>query len=189
MRMRTLFTILALVAVGVMVYTFSLGWRYHYGTEALDKQRAAGEVVDESESEAIGNLIPKHFVWGMLTGVYVCFVHSLVLVYFIGTGRAIDEQTELQNWDQADFLHSKKLMARALMPASLGILLLIFAAFSGGFTMIGMAPPLVHLAIAALGILAQIPIFFWQYTLIYENGKLMDKILERLDGPDIRIAL
>lgn len=170
MRMRPIFLGMCAIGATMMAWTFSLGWRIHYN--------------DAHE------LIGSHFVWGMGTGLFISLIHSIVLVYFLGTGKAIKEQTDLQNWDQAlYYLPSKKHMGRAVIPCVLGILGLIIAAFSGGFTLIQALPPWAHLSIAALGTVGQIPIWIWQYLIIASNGRLMDQVVERLGGDDIRLAL
>lgn len=189
MRMQPIFIVMAIVSVGLLAYTFSLGWRFHYGKLDQERRADAGEVVSQAEADTIGALVGQHFIWGMGSSVFVCLIHSIVLVYFLGTGKAIKEQIELQNWDEADHKYSLKLMAKAVVPACLGIILIVIAAFSGGFTMIQFLPPDAHMALAALAMFGQIPIYIRQLTIIRENGKLMDKILDRLGGENIRIAL
>jgi hypothetical protein len=188
--MKPIFLVLCVIAAAMMAWTFSLGWRFQQGRADLQRRMAAGEVVTTAEIDAYGDLFPQHFVWGMVTGLYVSLIHSIVLVYFLGTGKAIKEQTDLQNWDEATYyLPSRKHMGQAVIPCVLGITGLILAAFSGGFTMIGMLPPMGHLIIAGLGVTAQIPIFIRQYILIHANGRLMDEVVERLGGDDIRLTL
>lgn len=178
------------IAAAMMAWTFSLGWRYHYGRLDLERRVAAGEQVAQAEADAHSGLIPRHFVWGMGTGLFVSLIHSIVLVYFLGTGKAIKEQTEFQNWDEATYyLPSRKHMGQAVIPCVLGITGLIIAAFSGGFTLIQLLPPWGHLAIAALGTVGQIPIWIRQYIVISANGRLMDQVVERLGGDDVRLAL
>lgn len=189
MRMKPIFAFLVALAMGVVGYTFALGWRYHHGHAALAAREAKGEMISEAETEGMGSVFRRHFVWGMLSGVTVCLVHSVVLTYFLGTGKAIKEQTELQNWDDEDYLRWKKLMARSVLPSSLGIALICVMAFSGGFTMIRKLPPDAHMAIAAAGYFLQIPLFMMQWRAIAENGRLMDKIVEKLGGENVRLAL
>lgn len=189
MRMRPIFLFLCAVSVAMMAHTFNMGFRYHYGMKALGQRVASGGTVEQSEVDDLNAIVPIHFVWGMGTGIFVCFVHSIVLVYFLGTGKAIKEQTELQNWDETDYQEARKHMSLALFPTAAGILLVIAAAFSGGFTLIQFSPPWVHLLVAAVGVLGQIPVYAFQYSVIRRNGKLMDRIVDRLGGENIRIAL
>lgn len=189
MRMKPIFAVLAALAMGVVGNTFILGWRYNQNHAALAAREAKGERISEAEADTVGSLFRRHFVWGMLSGVTVCLVHSVVLTYFLGTGKAIKEQTDLQNWDDEDYLRWKKLMARSVLPSSLGIALVCVMAFSGGFTMIRQLSPEAHLVIAGTGYFLQIPLFLMQWRIIAENGRLMDKIVEKLGGDDIRLAL
>lgn len=189
MRMQPIFISLALLAFVFLGYNFTIGLRFHYGKADLDRRSGSGQVISEPEREAHGNLIGRHFVWGISSGVFACFVHSLVLVYFLGTGKAIKEQIELRNWDSSEHDVSKKLMAKAVLPTVCGILLVIMMAFSGGFTLIAALPPGGHLAIALAGLLGHIPVFARQLILIRENGRLMDRVLDRIDQSGVTIAL
>ena len=184
-----IFLLLVAIALGCQIYTFSLGWRYHYGHARSLENAEAGRADEPGEAESLGRLIPAHFVWGMVTGVIVCFLHSIVLVYFLGTGKAIKEQMELQNWDSTDHDHAKRVMSRAVFPTASGIVLVLITAISGGFTLIQALHPDLHMVIAVVAIGGQIPIFARQLSLIRENGQLMDRVIERLGGEDIRIAL
>ncbi len=187
--MKPIFLFLCAVSVATMLYTFSLGWRRHYGLAAIEERLAAGQQVSLIEIETYSNLIGPHFVWAILAGISVCLTHSVVLTYFLGTGKAIQEQTELQNWSEEYNEARRKLMGKAVIPAVTGILCIAIAAFAGGFALIRTISPEVHLVISSLGVLAQFPVFARELAIIHENGKLMDKIIERLGGDNIRIAL
>jgi len=189
MKMKRIFLFLCAVSIAAMLYTFALGWRRHHGLAALEERRAAGGQVYLDEVEALSSLIGPHFVWAILAGISVCLTHSVVLTYFLGTGKAIQEQTELQNWSEEFNIARRKLMGRAVVPAVVGILAIAGAAFAGGFALIRTISPETHLVLSSLGVLAQFPVFAREYAIIHENGKLMDKIIERLGGENIRIAL
>ncbi len=192
MRMQPIFLALCAVSFLLLGYTFQLGRTYHLGSATGPD----GEVVAVQSADGAGapegafgwGLLGTHFVMGIASGIFVCFVHSIVLVYFLGTGKAIKEQMELQNWAEEPYERSRKIMGQSLMPATAGIVLVIIAAFSGGFSLIQVADPDVHMLIAACGIMGQIPVYARQWTLIRENGRLMDEVVERLGGDDIRIA-
>ena len=53
MRMQPIIVFLGIIAFLVMGYTFSLGWRYHYGQAELDRLAAElpSRLVDELEIE------------------------------------------------------------------------------------------------------------------------------------------
>lgn len=193
MRMQPIFLALCAISFILLGYTFLLGRTYHLNSttgpdgEVVIVQSAEG--ASEPEGFFGWGLLGTHFVMGIVSGIFVCFVHSIVLVYFLGTGKAIKEQIELQNWAEEPYERSKKIMGQALMPTMAGIALVIIAAFSGGFSLIQMADPAVHMMIAACGIMGQLPVYARQWTLIRENGRLMDEVVKRLGGDDIRIAL
>ncbi|MBI3735981.1 hypothetical protein HY256_05665 [Candidatus Sumerlaeota bacterium] len=190
MRMKPIFLFLALISSLMMAYTFSVGWRLHYGREDFARRRAAGEQIADAEQHAVNGLIVPHFIWSMMTGIVVCLTHSVVLTYFLGTGKAIQEQTELQNWDETYNTARRKLMGKAVIPASLGIVFICAAAFSGGFAMIQKLPGWAHLAVVILSFAAQGGIFLRELAIIHENGKLMDQIIDRLGGDEnIRLTL
>ncbi len=187
MRMKPILFLLVIFAFGMMGYTFSIGWSYHLHRAVQERENPAGKPKDMIP--ASGPTIGSHFIWGMMTGIAVSLTHTIVLTYFLGTGKAIKEQMELRQWDSKDYDDWKKLMAKAVIPASLGIVLIVIAAFSGGFTLIGKFPPSVHMVIAAVGIFGQVPIYLREFAVIRLNGELMDKIIEKLGGDDLKLTL
>lgn len=185
MRMKPILIVLVLAASIMMAWTFSLGWRLHYGKLMITE----GLVTDQAEAETINELIIPHFIWAMITGIAVSFVHSIVLTYFLGTGKAIKEQMEINHWDQKEYLEWRGLMAKAVIPAAIGIVMIAVAAFSGGFAMMTTISPDAHLIISGLGVFGQIPIFLREIQIVMLNGKLMDRVLDRMGEKDIRLTL
>jgi hypothetical protein len=188
MRMKPIFIFLAAVATLLGVYAWSLGWRLHAGRQALDQRRDRGEVVSEAEASAVGEIIGPHFVWSMLAGVVTCLVHSLVLTYFLGTGKAIQDQIDRGRFDESYNTARRRLMAQAVIPATAGIVLIAVGAFSGGFALITRISPAAHLIIASIGVVGQWPIYLREFVIIHENGKLLDRMVDQL-GEDIRLTV
>lgn len=190
MRMKPLFLIVCAFSLAWMAYTFVIGWNYHYGMARIEQQvEETGQPVTQEEYDEVGGLVGRHFIFGMLTGIIVSAVHSLVLVYFVGTGKAIKEQMETQNWGEDEYNESKKYMGQAIVPTALGIIAIILASFSGGFALIQTIHPDAHMVIALAGTFGQIPIYAREYVIIGRNGKLMDRVVDRLGGEDVRVAL
>jgi len=137
----------------------------------------------------------RHFVMGLATAMFTCFIHVLVLFYLIGTGKdirdAVADDPELNErylpWTRAQ-------KRRAFPPACLAIALVIVAtlmggevhsrviAFDGGVTLPFRTLPAwwIHLACVIAALAANGYAFYAEVLAVKENRRGIDEINRRL---------
>ncbi len=118
----------------------------------------------------------QHFALGLMTTLFTCLCHCIVLAYFMATGKMIrlafeDAALNLPHVQSAQRLKSKAYAV--LMPA---IAFALLAAVTGAWATIEPARAPAHLVLVLLSILAQLAAFYREYTLIDANARLMDDV-------------
>ena len=121
----------------------------------------------------------QHFALGLMTTLFTCLCHCVVLAYFMATGKMMRLAIEDAHLDAAldGRAHALKVKAYAvLMPA---IVIALLAAFSGGWATLDQSRAETHLMAVILSIATQLAAFFREYVLIADNGRLMDDVFAR----------
>lgn len=119
--------------------------------------------------------------------VFSALVHAIVLTYFMGTGRWIEETSQAYRLSP-DFQNENRSIKYRTIPALAGCvtLLVLTGAFgsmadpaSGGrFTgWAGLTPATIHFAVAAITVAASLFVHFWEYQSIHRNGEIIESIL------------
>jgi hypothetical protein len=79
----------------------------------------------------------QHQAMGVLTGIYTCLVHSIVMMHFMGSGKGIKEAVETHALpDDPETGYSRrtrKFKARTSPVATFGSLFIIIAVWLGGW--------------------------------------------------------
>ena len=120
----------------------------------------------------------QHFALGLMTTLFTCLCHCVVLAYFMATGKMMRLAILEAQLDPLLAERAQRLKIRAyavLMPAILAALL---AAFAGAWATINPARARVHLVLALLSMFVQLGVFLREYTLIDANGLLMDDVFQ-----------
>ncbi len=136
---------------------------------------------------AVQSRVTVHFLTGVAALVFAILVHALVITYFMGTGRWLEETCNAYRLAETWQASSRNLKWR-LYPAMVASLLLLIltGAFGGaadpasaaGFTGFGsLTAAQVHLsvAIATLAVNAVVNIF--EYAALRRNGLLVSDVL------------
>ena len=77
--------------------------------------------------------ILRHYVAGLLTCIFTCLLHVLVLFYFIGTGKDIREAVEKDPALREEYVPWTRAQKNKVFPAAtLAIILIIVATLMGG---------------------------------------------------------
>jgi amino acid transporter len=142
--------------------------------------------------------ILRHNSLGLLTAMFTCFLHVLVLFYFIGTGKDIREAVEADPELRSRFVPWTRAQKRRVFPrATLSILLTIVAtlmggevhsrilALDGGATLPLRAVPAwwVHLVLVLAALLANAGAFVVEIAAVRENRRGIEEINARLSKP------
>lgn len=191
--MRPILVFFFLASLSMLCGTFWLGFSYHGKRASIEARDLRGEFVQPAERDALA--IGPHIQLGWLTCLVVALTHSLVLVYHLGTGKALKNEIDEGRLDPGYHPRWKRIMARSILPACAGLVLVFLAFLSGGFVMIGKSffgeafPPSAHLVVALCAIFGQAAISLWQWTLILENGRLMQEVVDKLGLDGMGVAL
>ena len=135
---------------------------------------------------AFGALIPRptHIMAGLFIAIFTCLVHSIIFVYFIGTGKSIKTACEEFKLE-GDFVRvTKKLKGRTFPFALFGSLSMMAAAFTGGAaaTEAG-STDTHHAAVLTASILSAI-CFFFEYKAVCGNMVLLARLGNALPAAD-----
>ena len=124
----------------------------------------------------------QHFALGLSTTFFTCLCHCVVLSYFAATGKMIrlvaeDAALDPQLLDLTQRHQRLKMRAyAALLPA---IILALLAAFSGAWATLEAQRGMLHFAAAMSSGGIQLAVFIWEFTLIAENGRVLDATFAR----------
>src|SRR5881394_907231 len=108
--MSRIFTVLSAINIGLLAMTFAGGSR-----------------------PTLTGGVQHHILLALFACIYACFVHSLVYVYFLGTGRWIKEFVTRNGIPEKYLQQSKRLKARAFPIGLYAALITLAGAVSGGF--------------------------------------------------------
>ena len=128
-----------------------------------------------------------HFTLGLFTVFGSLFVHCLIFIYFLGTGRWVKEVTlAYQLPDEPWHKTTRELKRRTFPPALVGMLVAIAAAAAGqGVRLLGWPWP-VHAGLAAATLLVNGWAFLVEFRNVSRNGRILDQVLAEADR--IRVA-
>ena len=164
--MNQIFLFLASLANVALFVTFYLGWRIE----------DAGLL-----SEAALRQTSMHFQFALASASFALLVHAVVLTYFMGTGRWIQETTEAYRFQAAASDQNIRLKYRVL-PGMMACLLLIIVTCAFG----AIADPAsnaqmehsatIHLTLALATVIINLLVSVLQYNAILKNTALVDLV-------------
>lgn len=119
-----------------------------------------------------------HGLCGILTTVFVCFVHSLLMSWLLGLGKS--QKTAVQEYGlDPEFLREmRRIKARGFPMATFAPLALIGAGLLGGAARAGAVDPVWHQAAVAAAIAMNVLAFPGQLRVVRDNERLMCRIEE-----------
>jgi hypothetical protein len=120
-------------------------------------------------------LVRHHVLLAIPTVLVALFSQSMVIFYFIGTGKLIKDETE--GWDDDRRLAIRRALRRLKMrtsPIATYCLISAIVVFVlGGAVHVGRLAPWTHLAAAAIATLLHFAAVFLEYPAFVENAALM----------------
>jgi hypothetical protein len=126
----------------------------------------------------------QHQGVGVLTGIYTCLVHSIVMMHFMGSGKGIKEAVEthnLPNDPQTGYTRrSRKLHARASAMATLSSILIIVSVWLGGAKDVGILKGMTHAWFAYAVVAFNLYSFWVEHRVIKENTAIIREIDARI---------
>lgn len=173
--MTRIFVSLALVSWLALGVAFYLGW--NIGDASIN-------------TRAVQSRVTYHFLFAVGALVFAVLVHALVLTYFMGTGRWLEETCNAYRLGGEWQERSKSMKFRMYPAMTLCLVLLIvtggYGAASDPASAVGFKGygPLtagqVHLTIAGFTILVNAVVNVYEFLALQKNGRLVEEVLGRV---------
>jgi hypothetical protein len=139
---------------------------------------------------AVQRRVSLHFLVSLGAIVFATLVHALVLTYFMGTGRWLEETTAAYRLDPKFYAGCKSLKYRTV-PALVGafVLLVITGAlgaaadpgspvqFGGWF---GLSAATIHLIAAGVAVFANAGVNYLEFASLFHNGELIAQAMQEV---------
>ncbi len=166
---------LSLISVQTLVLGFAIyrGWNI-------------GDATDLASQGAVS----FHMQFGLFAILLCCFCHALLLTYFMGTGRWLEETCRAYALGPEYRERNMKLKWASYPAMTVCFALLIGMMISGvaadpasmaGFSGWGeWTPARVHLAVVIFTVAVNLGVNIWEYMAIRGNGELVNAVLARV---------
>jgi hypothetical protein len=154
---------------------FILGWQ-------IDDPKVAEVAVQRG--------VEHHFLTALGAIIFATLVHALVLTYFMGTGRWLEETSTAYRLDDKYFRESKSLKYRTIPALVAAFLLLVItgalgaaadpgspAQFTGWF---GISAANMHLAAAVITLTLNAVVNYLEFTALFRNGEIIELVMREV---------
>lgn len=173
--MVRIFPPLAFASLFLLVLAFALGWR-------IDDPRIP--------DPAIQREVQNHLLLALAALCFTTLVHAIVLTYFMGTGRWIEETSNAYRLSPEFFARNQQLKYR-IIPVMVGAFLLLLATGAFGAAADpasplgfegwgGFSPALLHSALAMTALAANTLVHYLEFLALYENSQIVAQVLREV---------
>ncbi|TWT57582.1 hypothetical protein KOR42_09440 [Thalassoglobus neptunius] len=165
-----IFLFLALLGNSALFVTFYLGWRIEDAS---------------SLSEVARQHVSIHFLFALAAASFALLVHAIVLTYFMGTGRWIQETSDAYHFDEAARRRNIQLKYQVLPGMMLCLILILTTGAFGAVadpasnTQMNYADK-IHFTLALTTLLANLIVNVIQYNAISLNSQLVDQVYQEV---------
>jgi hypothetical protein len=123
-----------------------------------------------------------HFILGLGTAIGILFVHCLIFIYFLGTGRWVKEVTLAYRMPDAPNHKLTRELKRATFPPALYAMLIgIAAAAAGAGAQLQAWPWYVHMTLGLLTLLVNLWAFRIEYRCVATNAGVIRAVMAEVD--------
>ena len=167
--MNRIFLTLSVVANIALAATYVLGWT----------------VKDPFQTASTGVDLSVHFLCGVAALTLAMFVHAVVLTYFMGTGRWIEETSAAYKLG-ADAREQNIRLKYRVLPGMVGCFVLWivvggFGAASDPAAAVDFpAAKLIHMSLASFAMITNIAVGVIEYEAIRQNSRSIDEIMAQV---------
>lgn len=158
-----------------------LGLTFVLGLQIDDPKAADPAVIRQVQS---------HFLSALAAILFATLVHAIVLTYFMGTGRWLEETSTAYRLDEKFYAESKRIKYRTI-PALVGAFLLLLttgafgaaadpgspAQFQGWF---GLSAATIHQLAAWITLTVNAAVNYLEFASLYRNGEIIDEVLQEV---------
>jgi hypothetical protein len=131
-----------------------------------------------------------HFLSALAALCFATLVHAIVLTYFMGTGRWLEETSQAYRLP-GEFLRECQRLKYRVVPGIVGCFLLLLATgafgaaadpgspvqFAGWW---GFSPALWHRALAMLALVANLGLNYYEYVALFRNSEIIHAVLQEV---------
>lgn len=170
--MVRIFLPLALMSTVTLIAAMVLGL-------SIDDPRVATSAVQQG--------VQYHFLTALTALCFATLVHAIVLTYFMGTGRWIEETSNAYRLPESFHVRSQTVKYRTI-PAMVGAFLLLLCTGALGAAadpaspmqakgVFGLTPATIHLSAAIFSIIVNIGVNYLEFLALERNGDIVDEVL------------
>jgi hypothetical protein len=170
--MTRIFLPLAVVSTIFLVATFVLGLQID-DPKVLDRGVQAG--------------VSAHFLTALAALCFATLVHAVVMTYFMGTGRWIEETSQAYKLPASFFAENQSLKYR-VVPMIVGCFALLLTTGALGAAVdpaspvqfggwLGLSATMWHRSFAIVTLIANIGAHYGEYLALFRNGEVVDAVL------------
>jgi hypothetical protein len=150
--------------------------------------------IDDPKDPSVRQSIELHMLIGVFGLIFAAFVHAIVLTYFMGTGRWVEETSRAYKLPSKFHDETQKIKYRLLPGITASILMLVLTVPFGAFAdpdatrawghvqeSIGFAPSTVHLTITVLTVAVNVWVSIFEFRSIERNGELVEDVMNEVN--------
>lgn len=174
--MSRIFLSLCLAGSSLVAVAFFLG----LGID--DPADPSAEVVKE---------VSRHMLLGLGGLIFASLIHAIVLTYFMGTGRWLEETSRAYKLAPTFHADNQKIKYRLIPGLMACILMLIMIAAFGGTadpasslyfeSWLGFSSSTIHLTVAVLAVVVNVVVSIHEFRSIERNGEIIDQVMNEVN--------
>jgi len=129
----------------------------------------------------------RHFLLGLTTGLFTCFVHVVTFMYFVVCEKILRQSVLSDQLPVAHVEKAVRLKSRALRASMGGVGLILLTVMLGGAAL-ARFDPIYHFVAAFATIFASLGLFGYQFVLIDESRTDFEAAFGENPGPTTRVG-
>jgi hypothetical protein len=123
-----------------------------------------------------------HFALGLSTAIGILFVHCIIFIYFLGTGRWVKEVTLAYEMpDEPNHKLTRELKRKAFPPALFAMLIGIATAAAGAGAQLQAWPWYVHMSLGFATVLVNLWAFRVEYGCVATNAGVIRAVMDDVE--------
>ena len=158
-------------------------------TVALVVAMVLGLSIDDPRvpTAAVQAGVQYHFLVALAALCFATLVHAIVLTYFMGTGRWIEETSNAYRLGPVLYEQSKSIKYRAVPAMVVAFVLLLMTGALGAAAdpaspmqssgWLGLSAATLHLSAAIFTVLANVAVNYLEFTALERNGEIVEQVL------------
>ena len=147
--------------------------------------------IDDPTEMSAQDGVNRHMLLGVGGLIFTSLVHAIVLTYFMGTGRWVEETSRAYKLPEEFHARTHRIKYRLMPGITACILMLILTGAFGaaadpgsavGFRgWFGFAPSTVHLTIAVLTVVINVAVSVFEFRSIERNGEIVNEVMDEVN--------